>query len=83
MEVKKEQLSVATEEAQSRGNQKTELGNIVKKKKQALKFTQVRLLSNYKYFNPSQTSPSWHLLKINNRNTRTMFEIASKIITTP
>lgn len=42
MEVKKEQLSVATEEAQSRGNQKTELGNIVKKKKQALKFTQVR-----------------------------------------
>ena len=45
MEVKKEQLSVATEEAQSHGNKKTELGNIVKKKKQALKFTQVRHLS--------------------------------------
>ena len=44
MEVKKEQLSVATEEAQSHGNKKTELGNIVKKKKQALKFTQVRHL---------------------------------------
>lgn len=42
MEVIKEQLLVATEKAQSYGNQKTELGNIVKTKKQALKFTQVR-----------------------------------------
>ena len=42
MEVKKEELLVATEEAQSYGYQKTESGNIVKKKKQALRFTQVR-----------------------------------------
>ena len=42
MEVKKEELLVATEEAQSYGYQKTESGNIAKKKKQALRFTQVR-----------------------------------------
>ena len=42
MEVKKEELLVATEEAQSYGYRETESGNIVKKKKQALRFTQVR-----------------------------------------
>ena len=74
MEVKKQQLLVATEEAQSYGNQKMELGNIVKKKKQALKFTQVRhwlkTMNNLTHLRP--VPASIYLFKVNRGNTRTL-----------
>ena len=80
MEVIKEQLLVATEEAQSYGNQKTELGNIVKTKKQALKFTQVRhwfkTKNNLTHLRPVLVSI--YLFKVNNGNTRTL--CGSKLI---